>query len=337
MPPSETKAPDVGTLVKRVAVLEKNLTISHRNRARLEDVREKNQRLLETVNSELEDALNELKRAQASLIQSEKLAALGQLTAGIAHEIKNPLNFVNNFSEVSSELMDELQQLVGPLLVHLDPDAKTDALELFVTLTGNLAKIKEHGARADGIVRGMLSHAREGPSTAANVDLNALLEECLNLAYHGMRAEHQDFNVSLERDLDRDVGEVELFPQEFSRALLNFLGNGFYAVRQRQLLSSKTDYSPAVRVSTRNLGEEVEVRIRDNGTGIAAPVRDKIFNPFFTTKPAGEGTGLGLSLSYETFVQQHAGRIKVDTQVGEFTEFVITVPRKVSLPRPENT
>jgi len=325
------KLNDIKRLQDRISILEKDLAISHRNRARLEDVREKNQRLLETVNAELGEALSELKRAQASLVQSEKLSALGQLTAGIAHEIKNPLNFVNNFAEVSGELLDELQGELYPFLDSLEDDVKEDVLELCQTLTGNLAKIKEHGARADRIVKGMLSHAHEGPSSAASVDLNALVEESLNLAYHGMRAEHQEFNVTLERNFDVAAGDVELFPQEFTRALLNLIGNGFYAMHQRQMHSNESDYKPVLTVSTRAFEEEVELRIRDNGTGIPASALENIFNPFFTTKPVGEGTGLGLSLSYETVAQLHQGRIDVETIEGEFTEFIVVLPRNMTL------
>ena len=319
---------DLKRLQQRISILEKDLAISHRNRARLEDVREKNQRLLETVNAELGEALSELKRAQASLVQSEKLSALGQLTAGIAHEIKNPLNFVNNFAEVSGELLDELQEELEPFLDSLEDDFKEDVLELFQTLTANLVKIKEHGARADRIVKGMLSHAHEGPSSAASVDLNALVEECMSLTYHGMRAEHPEFNVTLERDFDGAAADVELFAQEFRRVLINLISNGCYALHQRQLNSNEADFKPVLTVSTRSLGEDVELRIRDNGTGIPASALGKIFNPFFTTKPVGEGTGLGLSLSYETVTQLHQGRIDVDTMEGEFTEFAVVLPRK---------
>lgn len=328
-------ADDIQRLQNRISILEKDLAISHRNRSRLEDIREKNQRLLETVNAELQETLSELKRAQDSLIQSEKLAALGQLTAGIAHEIKNPLNFVSNFAEVSVELLEELGGEIEPALAVLDDEARKDALDLMQTLSGNLGKISEHGARADRIVKGMLAHAREGSDSAATVNFNDLAEECLNLAYHGMRAAHQEFNATLERDFDDSTGEVDLFPQEFSRVLLNLIGNGFYAVHQRQLRSLAGDYKPLLSVSTRARGEEVEVSVRDNGVGIPAAALDKIFHPFFTTKPAGEGTGLGLSLSYETVVQQHQGRIDVETAEGGFTEFIVVIPRKRA--RPEAT
>ena len=296
----------------------------------LEQRVEKRTAELEEATSAAQTALSELKRAQASLVQSEKLSALGQLTAGIAHEIKNPLNFVNNFADVSGELLGELQGELEPFFDSLESDVKEDALDLFQTLTANLVKIKEHGARADSIVKGMLSHAHEGPSSAAIVDLNVLVEEALNLAYHGMRAEHQEFNVTLERNFDSAAGDVELFPQEFTRVLLNLIGNGFYALHQCQMLSSETDYKPVLTVSTRALGEEVELRVRDNGAGIPASALGKIFDPFFTTKPVGEGTGLGLSLSYETVTLLHQGRIDVETIEGDFTEFTVVLPRKTT-------
>lgn len=284
---------------------------------------------LQVAKDDAERALQELRQTQQSLVHAEKMASLGQLTAGIAHEIKNPLNFVNNFAEVSTELLSELKEGIATPLAALNDDARDDALDLFDTLTGNLTKIKEHGTRADGIVKGMLSHARAGPSAAQPTDLNGLIEESLNLTYHGIRAEDQSFNVTLERDLDPAVGKIEVFPQEITRVLLNLIGNGFYAVNQRRIESSESGYQPTLKVSTRDLGQKVEVRVRDNGTGIPASVVDKVFNPFFTTKPTGEGTGLGLSLSYETIAQQHHGRLQVESQEGEFTEFIITLPRKL--------
>jgi signal transduction histidine kinase len=285
---------------------------------------------LRVAKEQAERALIELEQAQAILVQTQKMASLGHLTAGIAHEIKNPLNFVNNFAEMSAELLAELKEEIEPSLATLAHNVKDDALDLFNTLNGNLAKIKEHGTRADKIVKGMLSHAREGPSTAGDTNLNVLLEESLNLAYHGMRAEYSDFSVTMEKDFDDAVGEIELFPQEITRVFLNVISNGFYTVHQRRLRSGGADYKPALKISTRDLGEHVEVRIRDNGTGIPPSALDKIFDPFFTTKPTGEGTGLGLSLSYETVVQQHHGRFDVATKEGEFSEFVITLPRKAT-------
>jgi len=278
--------------------------------------------------SEAETTLSQLKAAQQNLVHAEKMASLGQLTAGIAHEIKNPLNFVNNFADSSNELLGELEEHLDGPMKALDKDQREEAHELLENLSGFLVKIKEHGQRADSIVAGMLSHARRGSDSARAIDLNGLLEESLNLAYHGARAENSSFNVTLERDLDPKVGEIELYPQELTRVFLNLIGNGFYATRKRQSERKEDGYRPTVKVSTRDAGKAVEVRVRDNGTGIPAHAVAHVFEPFFTTKPTGEGTGLGLSLSYETIVQQHHGELQVDTREGEFTEFVITLPRE---------
>ncbi len=270
----------------------------------------------------------QLKATQQSLVHAEKMASLGQLTAGIAHEIKNPLNFVNNFADSSNELLAELEKCLKGSVETLGDDAREGAHELFEGLSGFLVKIKEHGQRADRIVAGMLSHARAGTDSACPTDLNALLEESLNLAYHGARAENSSFNVTLERDLDANVGEVELYAQEITRVFLNLISNGLYATQKRQTEWKEDGYRPTVKVSTLCTGKAVEVRVRDNGTGIPADAMERVFEPFFTTKPTGEGTGLGLSLSYETVVQQHHGRLEVDTREGEFTEFIITLPRE---------
>ncbi len=281
----------------------------------------------EESREQAESALQELTQAQETLIHTEKMASLGQLAAGIAHEIKNPLNFVNNFSEVSAELLVEMKESLTGSIDRLEREARKDVKDLFETLSGNLAKIKEHGARADSIVKGMLSHAREGPSVSRLADLNALVNESLNLSYHGARAENQSFNVTLQRDFDPDAGQAEMFPQEITRVFLNLIGNGFYAVYKRQTDGTETDYEPTVTVATRNLGDSVAVQVRDNGTGIPRGAVDKIFDPFFTTKPTGEGTGLGLSLSYDIVVKQHHGKFEVDSREGEFTEFTVTLPR----------
>ncbi|HEX7006900.1 MAG TPA: ATP-binding protein, partial [Alphaproteobacteria bacterium] len=273
---------------------------------------------------ELTRSLDELRAAQDRLIQTEKLASLGQLTAGIAHEIKNPLNFVNNFSAVSVELIEELRDVLER--VTTDDDTRAEIAELEATLRGNLEKIVQHGKRADSIVKNMLLHSRQGSGERRAVDINALVEESLNLAYHGARAERQGFNIALERVLDPAAGEVDLYPQEITRVLLNLISNGFYAATKRKAADG-AGYEPMLSAVTRNLGDQVEIRIRDNGTGIPQDVRDKIFNPFFTTKPAGEGTGLGLSLSYDIIVKQHGGTIEVDTLPGEYTEFRIVLPR----------
>jgi signal transduction histidine kinase len=274
---------------------------------------------------ELVRSLEDLRTAQDRLVQTEKLASLGQLTAGIAHEIKNPLNFVNNFSSVSVELIDELRQALGG--VHLDSKQRVDIGEIADTLQSNLDKIVQHGKRADAIVKNMLLHSRQGSGEHRPVNINALVEESLNLAYHGARAEKQGFNINLERSFDPAVGEVDLFPQEITRVLLNLISNGFYAATKRKAETNGGDYEPTLTAVTKNLDHTVEIRIRDNGAGIPNEVKAKMFNPFFTTKPAGEGTGLGLSISHDIIVKQHGGSLEVDTQPGEFTEFRIVLPR----------
>ena len=285
---------------------------------------------LTVAKNEAETALAKLRRAQQSLIQSEKLASLGQLTAGIAHEIKNPLNFVNNFSSLSGELIDELREVLRS--TPLGGKAREEVQELTEMLKGNLEKVVEHGKRADSIVKNMLLHSRQGSGERRSVDLNALVEQSINLAYHGARAEKPGFNITLEKDLDPAVGEADLFPQEITRVLLNLISNGFYAAAKRKRECADGSFTPTLMAATRNRGDTIEIRIRDNGTGIADDVRGKLFNPFFTTKPAGEGTGLGLSLSHDIVVKQHGGAIKVDTKAGEFTEFTIVLPRAAPAP-----
>jgi two-component system NtrC family sensor kinase len=274
-----------------------------------------------------EGALADLRRAQDRLIQSEKMASLGQLTAGIAHEIKNPLNFVNNFAGLSIELLDELKETAAPAIAGLADDERADVDEIVGMLTSNLEKIAEHGRRADGIVKSMLEHSRGVSGERREVDLNALVDEALNLAYHGARAQDASFNITLERDLDPAATPIELAPQEMTRVFLNLFGNGFYAADKRARGDGETAYRPTLQVSTRDLGNEVEVRVRDNGTGIRPEIREKLFQPFFTTKPTGEGTGLGLSISWDIVTQQHGGSIEVDSEPGEFSEFTIRLPR----------
>ena len=275
--------------------------------------------------SELAKSLADLRTAQDRLVQTEKLASLGQLTAGIAHEIKNPLNFVNNFSDLSADLLDELNEALSSEKLNLPPDIRAEIDDLTTLLKGNLQKITEHGKRADIIVRNMLQHSRTGTDERRALELNPMVEESLNLAYHGARAERPGFNVTLERDFDPTAGTIEAFPQQLSRVLLNLIGNGFYAARKRA--EQDPGFEPTLRVSTRGLGAQVEIRVRDNGTGIPADIREKIFDPFFTTKPAGEGTGLGLSLSHDIIVKQHGGRLDVNSEENGFTEFVLTLPR----------
>lgn len=274
-----------------------------------------------------ERALASLQTAQDRLVETQKLASLGQLTAGIAHEIKNPLNFVNNFAELSTELTDELRATLAAEDTLRSEAARSEIDDLTQMLTANLAKIVEHGKRADSIVKNMLLHSRSGVGERRAADLNALVEESLNLAYHGARAESPDFNVTLRKDLDPAIGEIDIYPQEITRILLNLFGNGFYAVRERQRSGAEPGFEPTLSVSTRELADRVEIRVRDNGTGIPDQARAKIFDPFFTTKPPGEGTGLGLSLSYDIVVKQHGGAFEVETEAGRFTEFIVTLPR----------
>jgi signal transduction histidine kinase len=287
-----------------------------------------NVRLFESVEArtrELAKSLEDLRTTQDRLVQTQKLASLGQLTAGIAHEIKNPLNFVNNFSGVSAELIDELRDTLDR--VKADEKTRAEITELTNTLRDNLDKIVQHGKRADAIVKNMLLHSREGSGEHRPVDVNALIEESLNLAYHGARAESQSFKINMERSFDPAAGQVEVYPQEITRALLNLISNGFYAATKRKGQSNSDTYEPTLTAATKDLGDKVEIRIRDNGTGVLPEVKEKMFNPFFTTKPAGEGTGLGLSITHDIIVKQHAGSIEVDTEPGEFTEFKIILPR----------
>ena len=290
-----------------------------------------NVRLFKSVEDrtrELAASLENLRTTQDRLVQTQKLASLGQLTAGIAHEIKNPLNFVNNFSGVSSELIDELQDTLKS--ISIDDKRRLEITELMDTLRGNLDKVVQHGRRADSIVKNMLLHSREGSGDHRVVDINALVDESLNLAYHGARAEKQGFNITLQRSFDPTAGEADLFPQEITRALLNFISNGFYAASKR-CAETNDGHEPILAATTKNLGDRVEIAIRDNGTGIPPDVKEKVFNPFFTTKPAGEGTGLGLSISHDIIVKQHGGSIEIDTQPGAFTEIRVILPRVAAL------
>jgi two-component system, NtrC family, sensor kinase len=275
---------------------------------------------------ELAKSLDDLRTAQDRLIQTEKLASLGQLTAGIAHEIKNPLNFVNNFAALSVELTDELETALKRGSLH--ETICTEVNDITALLKSNLGKVVQHGKRADSIVKNMLLHSRDGGGEQRSADVNALVEESLGLAYHGARAEKSHCNITLQRDFDASVGSIEVFPQEITRALLNLLSNAVYAVTKRRSETDGEEFEPILLAATRNLGSTIEIRIRDNGTGIPLELKEKIFNPFFTTKPPGEGTGLGLSMSHDIIVQQHGGRIDLDTEPGVYTEFIISLPRK---------
>ena len=286
-----------------------------------------NASLFESVQArtrELAQSLVDLRSTQARLVQTEKLASLGQLTAGIAHEIKNPLNFVNNFSALSAELVDELSEVLDE--TNLDEKKRDELDGIGKMLKSNLGKVVQHGKRADSIVKNMLLHSRSGVGEHRPVEINAIIDESLNLAYHGARAEKRDFNIALERDFDPAIGVADVFPQEITRVFVNLISNGFYAVAKRSS-EAGDGFEPALKAVTRNLGDKVEIRIRDNGTGISPEVREKIFNPFFTTKPTGEGTGLGLSISHDIVVKQHGGTIDVVTEPGSFTEFIVTLPR----------
>jgi two-component system, NtrC family, sensor kinase len=279
---------------------------------------------VQTRTKELAASLDDLRAAQDRLVQTEKLASLGQLTAGIAHEIKNPLNFVNNFSALSAELVGEMKDALSD--IDLDKNKREELDEIAQMLKDNLEKIVQHGKRADSIVKNMLQHSREGSGEHRTADINAIVDESLNLAYHGARAEKAGFSIAFQRDLDPSVGMADIYPQEITRVLLNLISNGFYATTKRKV-EVGDGFEPMLSAATKNLGDKVEIRIRDNGTGIPEHVKDKIFNPFFTTKPSGEGTGLGLSMSHDIIVKQHGGSIDVETEPGLFTEFKIVLPR----------
>jgi signal transduction histidine kinase len=271
---------------------------------------------LEAAKAEVDAALAELKATQAQLIHSEKMASLGQMTAGIAHEIKNPLNFINNFAEVNEELADELRQAL---------QTGEDLEAILADLKQNASLIAQHGRRADGIVRAMMQHASGGKGDRQQTQLNALVEEYVGLAFHGKRAQSTGFNCEVERDYDAAVGEVSIVPQEIGRVLLNLLSNAFDAVNERAGRINGS-FTPTVSVQTRMVGGRVEVRVTDNGGGIPPSVRDRIFEPFYTTKPTGSGTGLGLSLSYDIVTQGHGGTLEVESTEGQGAIFIVTLP-----------
>ena len=285
------------------------------------DLNEKNL-VLSKTNSTLKNTMSELKKTHTQLVQSEKMASLGELTAGIAHEIQNPLNFVNNFSEVSIELIDEVMEEREKPTSEID-----EALiaELMGDISKNLEKITHHGKRADSIVKGMLMHSRTSTGAKEPTAINELCDEYLRLSYHGLRAKDKSFNATIKTDFEPSLQSINTISQDLGRVILNLLTNAFYAVNEKKQ-QNPTGYEPTVLVTTKNLGGQLEIKVADNGNGIPKKVIDKIFQPFFTTKPTGQGTGLGLSMSYDIITQGHGGELKVETKVGEGTEFIILLP-----------
>jgi signal transduction histidine kinase len=300
-------------------IAEYSHTLEDKVAARTAELRDKN--------AALEDTVHELEQTQERLVVQEKLASLGALTAGIAHEIKNPLNFVNNFAELSGELAGELREVLGNLRSKLSQGDLVDLDEILDGLQQNVVKVREHGQRADRIVAGMLEHSRGASGDRRPTNLNTLVADHLNLAYHGMRAQSSAFNVHLETRYDESLPPLAVVPEDLGRVFLNVFNNACYALRQKQE-SLGGAYTPVIRVSTADAGSRVEVRVRDNGPGIPRGALDKIFNPFFTTKPAGQGTGLGLSISYDIVVRQHHGELRVESEEGEGAEFVISLPKE---------
>ncbi len=294
--------------------------------AKLRDRLELRGEQLEAQTEELQRTVAGLSKAQSQLVQQEKMVSLGQLTAGVAHELKNPLNFVNNFAQLSEELLIDLTTELREDPLRPVGEALDDSADLIDDLRANASKIRDHGRRADGIIRSMLAHSRSTPGPRRPVKLNTLLDEYVGLAYHGMRAEHAGFNVDLVRDYAADVGDVEMVPEEMGRVFLNLLDNAFAAVREREIAGTGPGFEPRVVIRTRRLAAGVTVTIEDNGTGMTPDVRTKVFEPFFTTKPTGEGTGLGLSLTYEIVVHGHSGTLALDTEAGRGTAFTVTLP-----------
>jgi signal transduction histidine kinase len=294
------------------------LRISAERRAELEVLVQERTVELQKQKDELQDTLQELKTTQAQLIQSEKMASLGELAAGIAHEIQNPLNFVNNFSEVTAELIDEME-------LELNKGDKEEAIAIASDIKQNLEKIMHHGKRADGIVKGMLQHSRASSNVKEPTDINKLADEYLRLAYHGLRAKDKSFNADLVTHFAEGLPAANMVPQDIGRVLLNLFNNGFYAVKEKQKTTGP-DYKPAIEVTTSLKGKSIEIIVKDNGVGIPDEIKEKILQPFFTTKPTGEGTGLGLSLSYDIIVKAHSGKIDVKSKPGEGSEFRISIP-----------
>ena len=320
-----------GTLLKSLKSADKELLISEFKLERTEKVKrttailleetieelEQKRKAIEDSNDALQKSLRELKETQKQLIQSEKMASLGELTAGIAHEIQNPLNFVNNFSEVSKELLEEL-------LEEIQNGDMEEVNAIAQDVIQNLEKINHHGKRADGIVKGMLQHSRSSSGTKELTDINVLVDEYLRLAYHGLRAKDKQFNATLETNFDESIGRISIVPQDMGRVVLNLITNAFHTVSERKKIAEEK-FEPTVSVRTKKKGSTIELTVKDNGNGIPQSALDKIFQPFFTTKPTGQGTGLGLSLSYD-IIKSHGGEIKVNTEEGKGTEFIISLP-----------
>ncbi len=319
---------EITTAVKE---LDKSITITEFKLDRTEKVKrttailleetieelEQKRKAIEETNEALTKSLEELKAAQTQLVQSEKMASLGELTAGIAHEIQNPLNFVNNFSDLSGELM---QELLDEMAMGRNEEAKQIAADIAV----NLQKINHHGKRADTIVKGMLQHSRTTTGHKEPTNINALIEEYIKLAFHAFRGKDSSFAVKLNTEFDAEIGSVHIAPQEIGRVLLNVLNNAFYAVQERKKKGAD-GYEPMVSITTTRCGDKFEISVEDNGIGIPEAIREKVFQPFFTTKPTGQGTGLGLSLSYD-IIKSNGGEISVVNRPGEGAEFVISLP-----------
>ena len=319
------------TLLKSVKSADRDLTISEFKLERTEKVKrttailleetieelEQKRKAIEDTNNALQQSLDELKATQAQLIQSEKMASLGELTAGIAHEIQNPLNFVNNFSEVSKELLEEM-------LEEIENGDMEEVNAIAQDVIQNLEKINHHGKRADGIVKGMLQHSRTSSGEKEDTDINVLVDEYLRLAYHGLRAKDKSFNAALETHFDDSIKKLNIAPQDIGRVVLNLITNAFYAVNEKKK-SQIEGYEPKVTVETKKVKNKIQIQVSDNGNGIPKKVLEKVFQPFFTTKPTGQGTGLGLSLSYD-IIKAHGGDIKVNTKENEGTAFIITLP-----------
>jgi two-component system, NtrC family, sensor kinase len=286
----------------------------------------------ETRTQNLVETNEKLVSTQAQMIAQEKLASLGALTAGIAHEIKNPLNFVNNFAELSVDLVDELMEELEGYKTQIDAEIIEEIADIVDTLKANVSKIEYHGKRADKIVANMLMHSRSGQGSWEQVNLNELVAEAINLAYHGMRAKHSDFNLAFDNDYDSSLEPIKASPQDLNRVFLNIASNACYAIHKRQLAADES-FKPLLKIRTQNKGDQIEIRIRDNGTGMSAEVREKVFDQFFTTKPTGEGTGLGLSLSYSIIVEQHKGSLNVESESGVYTDFIVTLPKDTARSR----